>query len=64
MAQFKFKRGQLVTVTNRDGEKFHGKIKSADVNLCTYRNQYDVDYMYKGRLWTTIGVPESAINLR
>lgn len=61
MSTFKFKRGQVVKVTNRDGQVFQGKIKSAHVNACTFRDEYDIDYMYKGRIFTTICVPENMI---
>ena len=63
MAQFNFKRGQLVTVTNRDGEKFQGKIKSAYINDFTFKPNYDVEYMFKGRMWIMMGIVESAITL-
>jgi len=61
MAQFRFNKGDKVMVTKRNGEVQNGVIRDADYNLCTYKNEYSVDYEEDGRTLTMICVPEEAI---
>ena len=60
---FKFKRGANVVVTMRNGNTIQGKVKDDQVNFCTYKDQYDVEYSQNGKSLILIGVPESAITL-
>lgn len=57
----KFKEGQKVRVTKKNGEVITGVIASWDYNLCNYNREYDVNYELNGEKRTIICVPESAI---
>lgn len=59
----KFKKGDKVMVTRRNGETINGTINDWDYNACTFDIQYDVDYMKEGKIFTLICVPETAITL-
>lgn len=63
MKNKKFIVGTSVIVTLRDGKEIHGKIVSVDTNLCTWEEEYSVDYVKEEKLWTIIGVPASNIRL-
>lgn len=65
MKEKKFIVGTNVIVTLRDGKEIHGTIVSADTNLCTWEEEeeYGVDYVKEGKLWTIMGVPASNIRL-
>lgn len=57
----KFKKGQSVRITKRNGEVIDGVIRDWDYNICTFGREYNVDYMKDGQVWTVICVPEDAI---
>ena len=61
MAQFKFQKGDKVKVTQRNGKVIFGEIRDFDYNVCTFKKQYDVDYVDGGRMMTMLCVPEEAI---
>lgn len=65
MKTFKFEIGNQVKVTKKDGSTFNGKIKSSEINACTYKKEYDVLYFDKAlnREMRMMGVPETAITL-
>lgn len=63
MKEKKFIVGTSVIVTLRDGKEIHGTIASIDTNLCTWEEEYGVDYVKEGKLWTIMGVPASNIRL-
>ena len=57
----KFKKGQSVRITKRNGEVIDGVIRDWDYNICSFGREYNVDYMKDGQVWTVICVPEDAI---
>ena len=61
MARYRYTKGDRVRVTRRNGEVVDGVVRNADINLCTYKNEYSVDYEDDGRTLTMICVPEEAI---
>ena len=61
MARYRYTKGDRVRVTRRNGEVVDGVVRNADINLCTYKNEYSVDYEEDGRTLTMICVPEEAI---
>ena len=64
MAENKFKTGEPVTVTDKNGEiKYVGIVKGWDYNVCTFAKEYDIDYYNteNERVFTLMGVPESRI---
>ena len=63
MARFRYTKGDKVMVTRRNGEVISGVVVDADINLCTYKNEYCVDYEQDGRTLTMICVPEKAIEV-
>lgn len=63
MKNKKFIVGTSVIVTLRDGKEIHGTIVSVDTNLCTWEEEYSVDYVKEGKIWTIAGVPASNIRL-
>lgn len=62
MITSKFKKGQPVIVTTKNG-KIEGTISSIDTNICTWETEYSIDYLKDGEIWTMIGVPAKAIEL-
>ena len=62
MITSKFKKGQPVIVTTKNG-KIEGTISSIDTNICTLETEYSIDYLKDGEIWTMIGVPAKAIEL-
>ena len=50
----KFKKGQSVRITKRNGEVIDGVIRDWDYNICTFGREYDVDYMKDGQVWTVM----------
>ena len=63
MKNKKFIVGTSVVVTLRGGKEIRGTIVSVDTNLCTWEEEYSVDYVKEGKLRTIIGVPASNIRL-
>lgn len=61
MARFRFNKGDKVVVAGRNTGVIVGVIRDADINLCTFKNEYCVDFEEDGRLKTAMCVPESAI---
>jgi len=61
MARYRYTKGDRVRVTRRGGEVIDGVVRDAGINLCTYKNEYSVDYEDDGRTLTMICVPEEAI---
>lgn len=57
----KFKKGQSVRITKRNGEVIDGVIRDWGYNICTFGCEYNVDYMKDCQVWTMICVPEDAI---
>lgn len=45
----KFKKGQSVRITKRNGEVIDGVIRDWDYNICTFGREYNVDYTKDGR---------------
>lgn len=67
MVESKFKRGEIVTVTDKNGEiKYIGIVKGWDCNLCTFEVEYEIDYYNSEheRTFTLIGVPEERIQIK
>ena len=62
MRTFKYKKGSSVVVTDRHGRKLNGKIVDANINMCTFCDEYDINVILNGRKHTLIGVPECAIS--
>lgn len=62
MKATEFKKGQSVVVTTKNG-KVEGTISGVDMNVCTFKVDYSVDYLKDGKTWTMIGVPARAIEL-
>ena len=63
MKEKKFIVGTSVVVTLRDGKDIHGTIASVDTNMCTWEEEYSVDYVKHDKIWTIMGVPASNIKL-
>lgn len=63
MKEKKFTVGTNVVVTLRDGKEIHGTIASLDTNICTWEEEYSVDYVKHDKIWTIMGVPASNIKL-
>lgn len=63
MKEKKFIVGTGVIVTLKNGEEIHGTIASVDTNLCTWEEEYSVNYVKYNELWTILGVPASNIKL-
>ena len=64
MAKFKFNKGDKVKVTQRNGRTLTGVVRGADINLCTYKPQYDVDFTaHDGKDMTLVGVLEDSMEL-
>ena len=59
----KFKKGDKVAVTTKQGRIITGEIRDWDYNACTFEREYDLDYDKDGKKWTIIGVPEDKITL-
>lgn len=59
--EVKFKKGQSVRITKRNGEIIDGIVRDWDYNICTFVREYNIDYMKNGQVWTVICVPEDAI---
>ena len=58
-----FKKGDKVTVTKRNGETLTGVISACDMNYCTFKTEYCVDYQKDGKTCTLMCVPQTAITL-
>ena len=58
--EVKFKKGQSVRITKRNGEIIDGIVRDWDYNICTFVREYNIDYMKNGQVWTVICVPEDA----
>ena len=56
--EVKFKKGQSVRITKRNGEIIDGIVRDWDYNICTFVREYNIDYMKNGQVWTVICVPE------
>ena len=41
----KFKKGQSVRITKRNGETIDGIVRDWDYNICTFGREYNIDYM-------------------
>ena len=63
MKEKKFIVGTNVIVTLKDGKEIHGTIASVDTNMCTWEEDYSVNYVKHNEIWTIIGVPASNIKL-
>lgn len=63
MKERKFIVGTSVIVTLKDGKEIHGTIASLDTNLCTWEEEYSVNYVKRNEIWTIIGVPAANIKL-
>lgn len=63
MKEKKFIVGTGVIVTLKDGKEIHGTIASVDTNMCTWEEDYSVNYLKNNEIWTIIGVPASNIKL-
>lgn len=63
MKEKKFIKGTSVIVTLKNGEEIHGTIASVDTNMCTWEEDYSVNYLKNNEIWTIIGVPASNIKL-
>ena len=59
--EVKFKKGQSVRITKRNGEIIDGIGSDWDYNICTFVREYNIDDMKNGQVWTVICVPEDAI---
>ncbi len=57
-----FTKGENVVVTMKDGNKINGTIVRCDVNFCTFKDEYEIDYVKDGKVCTMICVPASAIS--
>lgn len=60
-SEAKFKRGQWVRVTRKNGTVTEGTIRDWDYNCCTFEREYSLDHWYEGHPWTMIGIPETNI---
>lgn len=63
MKERKFIVGTNVIVTLKDGKEINGTIASLDTNMCTWEEEYSVNYVKHNKIWTIIGVPASNIKL-
>lgn len=63
MKEKKFIVGTSVVVTLKDGREIHGTVASVDTNICTWEEEYSVNYVKNNKIWTIIGVPSSNIKL-
>ncbi len=63
MVDIKFKKGQRVRFSKKNGEVLEGIISGWDYNCCTFEREYDVSYLKNGEIWTTIGIPENRITI-
>lgn len=63
MKEKKFIVGTSIIVTLKDGKEIHGTIASLDTNMCTWEEEYSVNYVKHNKIWTIIGVPASNIKL-
>ena len=63
MKEQKFIVGTSVIVTLKNGKVIRGTIASIDTNLCTWEEEYSVNYVKHNKIWTIIGVPASNIKL-
>lgn len=63
MKEKKFIVGTSVVVTIKDGREIHGTIASVDTNMCTWKEEYSVNYVKNNKIWTIICVPASNIKL-
>ena len=43
--EVKFKKGQSVRITKRNGEIIDGIVRDWDYNICTFVREYNIDYM-------------------
>ena len=59
--KFIVKTGVIVTL--KDGKEIHGTIASVGTNMCTWEEEYSVNYVKHNKIWTIIGVPASNIKL-
>lgn len=50
--EVKFKKGQSVRITKRNGEIIDGIVRDWDYNICTFVREYNIDYMKNGQVWT------------
>lgn len=57
----KFKQGQWVRVTRKNGTVTEGTIRDWVYNSCTFEREYSLDHQHDGRPWTMIGIPEANI---
>lgn len=67
MVENKFYKGDIVTVTDKNGEiKCTGIVKGWDCNLCTFEVEYEIDYYNseRERTFTILGVPEERIHIK
>ena len=62
--EVKFKKGQSVRITKRNGEIIDGIVRDWDYNICTFVREYNIDYMKNGQVWTVICVPEDVENIK
>lgn len=56
--------GTQVIVTMKNGTSIEGKIVGGDYNFCTFKKEYNVEYIKDGKTWTMFFVPESAITIK
>ena len=63
MKHFRYAKGDEVIVTRDNGEVLEGVVSDADINLCTYKPSYCVDYYRGGIPLTLICVPEEAMKI-
>ncbi len=64
MAENKYKIGETVTVTDKEGKILYaGVVKGWDYNVCTFALEYDIDYYnnQNERVFTLMGAPEDRI---
>ena len=59
--EVKFKKGQSVRITKRNGEIIDGIVRDWDYNICTFVREYNKKKKKNGQVWTVICVPEDAI---
>ena len=48
--EVKFKKGQSVRITKRNGEIIDGIVRDWDYNICTFVREYNIDYMKNGQV--------------
>lgn len=63
MKEKKFIVGTSVIVTLKNGKEIHGTIATQNINICTWEEEYSVNYVKHNKIWTIIGVPASNIKL-